>query len=170
MRTIKFAQFKDVLHHTSSYTWRKAPSYFRPHLKYQAPAFVFAFVSNFYVCDKPLSLSFKISLSVTLSGLAFKFRISTWLQEFVPKNIQILVHFVVSGFRRGVNEICFVWELTQRRMIASYRRFGTTYPSLRKGSISPRRSPQRSLDLNFFQFFRVLFFSSVNTSEFRHEM
>jgi hypothetical protein len=31
-----------------------------------------------------------------------------------------------------------LWDLTQRRMIVSYRSFGTTYPSLIQGSSSPK--------------------------------
>jgi len=35
---------------------------------------------------------------------------------------------VVSGFRRGVRASIF-WNVTQRRLVVSYRRFGTTYCS-----------------------------------------
>jgi len=31
------------------------------------------------------------------------------------------------------------WHVTQRRMVISYRRFGTTYRSHRQGSRNPRR-------------------------------
>jgi len=40
-----------------------------------------------------------------------------------------------SGFRRGVIEICASWNVTQRRLVVCYRRFGTTYRSHLK---SPR--------------------------------
>jgi hypothetical protein len=32
------------------------------------------------------------------------------------------------------------WDITQRRVVIVYRRFGTTYPSHLQGSRSPRRS------------------------------
>ena len=36
-------------------------------------------------------------------------------------------------FRRGVNDVCDLWDFTQRRMIVSHRRFGTTYRSNLQG-------------------------------------
>jgi len=47
---------------------------------------------------------------------------------------------VIPGFHSGVNEICALWDFTQRRTLICYRRFGTTYlPHLQRPS-SPRRS------------------------------
>jgi len=33
---------------------------------------------------------------------------------------------MISGFRRGVNEIGTFWDITNRRMVVSYRLFGIT--------------------------------------------
>ena len=45
---------------------------------------------------------------------------------------------VFSGFRRDVISAPF-WDFTQRKMVISYRRFGTTYRSHFQVSSSPRR-------------------------------
>jgi hypothetical protein len=34
---------------------------------------------------------------------------------------------VISGFRRGVNEVCALMEYYAAWMVAIYRRFGTSY-------------------------------------------
>jgi len=45
---------------------------------------------------------------------------------------------VISSFRRDADEICALVGFTQRRMVMSYRRFGTTYPSHLQGWRNPR--------------------------------
>jgi len=44
---------------------------------------------------------------------------------------------VISGFFRGVKEIAFFWDFTQRRFVVCYRRFGTTYRPNLQSRISP---------------------------------
>jgi hypothetical protein len=58
----------------------------------------------------------------------------------VCQTIRRKLRAVISGLRRGVNEIC-AWrgDFTQRRMVVSYRRFGTTCRSNCQRSSSPRR-------------------------------
>ena len=40
--------------------------------------------------------------------------------------------------RNGIFKSLLFWDVTQRRLIVSYRRFGTTNHSHLQGSISPR--------------------------------
>jgi hypothetical protein len=42
-------------------------------------------------------------------------------------------NFVISGFRRNFYEICVFCDITQRRVVILYRRFGTTYQSHLQG-------------------------------------
>jgi len=112
-------------------------------------------------------LSFKTFLSVTLNGLAFQFGMSKLLQGFVRKNFSML-----CGFRlppRCKWDLLF-WELTQRRKVVSYRRFGINYPPLLKGSRSPRRSPKSAQVSIFFSNSLEYQVSSVNNSEYPHKI
>jgi hypothetical protein len=55
------------------------------------------------------------------------------------------------GFRREVNEICpLFWDITQRRLVIFYRRFGTTYRSVSSRNyllleMGPTRCPETSV-------------------------
>jgi hypothetical protein len=68
------------------------------------------------------------------SGISQK---NSVLQTKIIGRISVLS--VISGFRRDVDEICALMDITQRRMVILYRRFGTTYRSHLQGSKSPRR-------------------------------
>jgi len=46
---------------------------------------------------------------------------------------------IISGFRRGVNEIFALFGRYTMLIVVSYRRFRTTYPSHLQGSNTPRR-------------------------------
>jgi len=46
---------------------------------------------------------------------------------------------VISGFHRDVNEVCFIWEFTQHRLVILYRRFGENYRPHLQGPSSPRK-------------------------------
>jgi hypothetical protein len=56
----------------------------------------------------------------------------------------------ISGFRRDVDEIALFWDITRRRLVIFYRRFGTTYrlPSSRvkkSKKMEPIRCPETSV-------------------------
>jgi len=46
-------------------------------------------------------------------------------------------HLQGSGSRRG-NESALFWNITRRRVVISYRRFGTNYQGIMKGQESQR--------------------------------
>jgi hypothetical protein len=47
-----------------------------------------------------------------------------------PKTALIVTDLpLISGFRREVDEICCLLDITRRRVVIVYRRFGTTYRS-----------------------------------------
>jgi hypothetical protein len=48
------------------------------------------------------------------------------------------------------------WDITQRRVVILYRRFGTTYLSHLQGSRNPRRKPMKSKEKAFFSDFLTL--------------
>jgi hypothetical protein len=48
---------------------------------------------------------------------------------------------VIPGFRRCVMRSLLFWDVTQRTLVVSHRRFGSTHPSELGGSSSPRRIP-----------------------------
>jgi hypothetical protein len=45
---------------------------------------------------------------------------------------------VISGFRRDIDETVIFWDITQRRVVIVYRRFGTTYRSHLIGLLDPQ--------------------------------
>jgi hypothetical protein len=45
---------------------------------------------------------------------------------------------LISGFHSDINDIALFWDITQRRVVIIYRRFGTTYGSHLQGSRSPK--------------------------------
>jgi hypothetical protein len=58
----------------------------------------------------------------------------------VPFNITSISvsSLVISGFRGGGNEISFFWDVTRRKLVVIYRRFGTSYHSHFQESSIPR--------------------------------
>ena len=61
-------------------------------------------------------------------------------RRHVSEDLNILRLFVISGFRRDVDEICAHLRYYADRVVILYRRFGTTYRSHLKRSRSPRTS------------------------------
>ena len=85
-------------------------------------------------------------------GIGFHFR--AWTKAFLPSpkhpdrlsNQRILTSFF--AFSRSVSSLLF-WDLTQRRLLVSYRRFGTTCRYHPEGSISPNlRLPTTCISLD----------------------
>jgi hypothetical protein len=59
-----------------------------------------------------------------------------WLS--VGPEVLVNTFCLISGFRRGENEVSFFWNFTQRTVVVAYRRFGTIYLSYLQGTSSRR--------------------------------
>jgi hypothetical protein len=60
---------------------------------------------------------------------------ATLIDQYVPVALTQVAFrntyiFLISGLRRGINEIALLWHFAQHTVIIPYRRFGTTYRSL----------------------------------------
>jgi len=82
---------------------------------YSSPPEYLVTISQSKCCKFPGALK-QYQHAVQISEFALK--VPSWL------NADKLV-WVISGFRRGVNEISLFWHVTQRRLVVSYRRFGS---------------------------------------------